>query len=245
MPDHKDTRPTPPSGIPSASLLIEATPSRNSVKRPTQESRADVPEPMSEAQEILVKLDGLKTDLTLQIGDLAARHEHRLESIEKKQDAFEKETAKRFHDATDLISKVAGAATNAADVALKAQRTASETQSQAQAMIESALRMQSVGLAAMVDTAVKNSFEPIAAQVQKLAEHDEAQSKDISKSNEALGAVVNELGIEDKVELGREVHPGEKRPQRTLRKIDRRITLVSVLGSVAIILECLVKIFHL
>lgn len=254
MPDPKDNRPTPPSGLPAASLLLEAVPSGPSIRRDTQESRSeDISIPKSEATlAILASIDGLRTDVTNRQDRFEGRIEkrvddvgYRVEEVERLVGALDHRVEEQHLEHMKSFAEVARAAASAANLALEAKQQASEATANVQSMIESALAIHGQGLAGMVDAAVTRAVEPIAEQVQKLTDLDETRSKDINKTNEALGAVVNELGIEDKAELGREVHPGDPKPRRTLRRIDRRLTLVSVLGSIAIIFECLVKILHL
>jgi chromosome segregation ATPase len=67
---------------------------------------------------------------------------------------------------------------------------------------------------------------------------------EVAKTNEGVGAIVNELGLEDRVALGREVKPGEPQPQRALQRLDdraKRSTIVQALIAIGIILELLAR----
>ena len=63
----------------------------------------------------------------------------------------------------------------------------------------------------------------------------------IARTNEAVGAIVEELGIEDRVELGRQLKPGEAPPVPTLTKLDQR-TKSNIWIQVAITLSVIAQI---
>jgi hypothetical protein len=118
----------------------------------------------------------------------------------------------------------AKAASAAAEIAAVALAKANSSQDENAKMVQSAMAIQK----GAIETAVREAVQPIL--------------KDVERQNEALGAVVDELGIEDRVELGRKMKPGEKPPERALQKIERRAkssTLVQLVISIAIIVQAI------
>lgn len=70
-------------------------------------------------------------------------------------------------------------------------------------------------------------------------------SKNDAKQSEALGAIVEELGIQDRVELGPTPKPGEKKPKPVLEKLDRRArssTIVQVIIALGVIASLLKEV---
>lgn len=121
----------------------------------------------------------------------------------------------------DAQISTARAASSAAEMAAQALARSNTAQDDNRKMVEGAMAIQRGAIASAVAEAVK----PMKA--------------DIDRQNEALGAVVNELGLEGQVALGREVKPGEPAPRRPLVTLEQRaknsqlVQLVIAIGTIA------------
>jgi len=157
----------------------------------------------------------------------------RIDKLEKRLEDVDRRQTAQHLEQTKSLAAVAQAAATAANLALEAKQKAVETEASVQLMVESALKIHSKGLAVMVDASVQRALKPIANQV--------------VNTNEALGAIVDELGIEGQVQLGRDVKPGEKPPEPALQKMEKRAKhnqLVQAVIATGVIVEALVRIFH-
>ncbi|HVJ94877.1 MAG TPA: hypothetical protein VM580_34075 [Labilithrix sp.] len=215
MPDH-DTKPTPPSGMPAA---VAAT----SVAKPSVDT-AEIAAPKSEATiVILAALDGLRGEVSSRFERLettTAAHGEALKTLANQVS----EHTKNIADQSSALTSVAKSAAVAAELSAQALSKVNTAQDEAKKMVESAMAIQK----GAIESAVRVAVQPIL--------------DDVERQNEALGAVVNELGIEDRVELGRKVVPGEKTPETALKKIDKRAkhsTLVQLVIAVGVIVNAL------
>lgn len=173
---------------------------------------------------------------------LERTHTERFERLESNARHLTTEVAahgKQLYALGEASVSTARAAAAAAEISAQALAKAGSVQDDARKMIESAMAIQKGSISHEVEAAVK----PIAAKVDMLETASE-------QCNEALGAVVEQLGVEDKVSLGREVKPGEAPPQPTLQKIERRarsstiVQAVIALGMIADVLSRIVWPHH-
>lgn len=200
-----DTHPTPALGMAAVTATSEAKPSdpgeasKPLSSDPTEKLLAAIEEVRDEAREREQRTD-----------DRIARVERQLVEVTIKTDG----NTKLIGEQAEAITRVASAAAKAADMALDAKQQVARAPDETTKLVESALRIHGASIAFTVDAAVKTAVSPIREDVDSLKTDGEKQS-------EAVGAIINELGLEDRVELGREVKPGEKKPTRTLQKMAR------------------------
>jgi len=216
-----DARATPMSGMPAAGLLEESKPS--------------TPKSDGHRAEVIGRVEKVETRL--------GRVEERVKGIETQVDDMDRRFSRNAAEQADALTKVASAAAKAADIALQAKQDAHSADANARTIVESGLRIHSAAIAVTVDQAVHNAMKPLADEVSKLKDVDKERSEAHRETNEAVGAIVEEFGIEDRVKLGRNVKPGDPKPQRMLAKLDRRAkssTIVQVflaLGVIASVIE--------
>lgn len=88
--------------------------------------------------------------------------------------------------------------------------------------------------------------EAIKAHMDRLEKSLRDSDTTTAQISEAVGAVVNELGIEDKVSLGRKLGPGEKADPK-LEKLDKRsgVTLVAnVIIAIGMVAQLIQHLLH-
>lgn len=232
----EDPRPTPPSGMPAASLLDA---SRPSLGRP-----GDISAPKSERTiAILAAISDLSAEGRAHREETRARFGNLETSVRKLNDRVdehsqnEQRTRSALAEQAESLSRVAGAAAKACDLALEAKKEASEASANTKTVVESALRIHGSSIAVIVDNAVKQAVEPIKADVVNIKETGEERALAQKETNEAVGAIVNELGLEDRVALGRDVKPGEPRPIPTLPKMSRETKVAALAGVFVVVVE--------
>jgi ABC-type transporter Mla subunit MlaD len=216
-----NTRPTPPSGIPAAV-------SAGSTAQPSVE---EITAPKSEAtMVILAALDGVRTEFVGRMERLettTAAHGDALKTLADQVNA----NTKNISEQATAITNVAKSAAVAAELSAQALAKVSTAQDDARKMVESAMAIQKGSIA----LAVTEAIQPVLNDVESLKASN-------GPLNEALGEIVNELGIEDRVALGREVKPGEKKPERTLRTLNKQTKIVQVLVAAGMIAEAVIQI---
>jgi hypothetical protein len=241
----QDTKPTPASGMPAA---VAAT----SLAKPSVEGDSDSDEIRAPRSELSGDLTARVLSTIEQVRDegrerdkrIEARFAHlegRLDEVVGKTDA----NTKNIGEQAGALTRVASAAAKAADLALEAKQAVAKAPDDTTKLVESAIRIHSLAIAQTVDAAVKSAVEPLASKVATIEQREEDRDKMHERTNQALGAVVDELGIEDKVELGREVKPGEEPPQPALKKLEKRAksnTLVQFVIAVGVIVNALYQL---
>lgn len=176
---------------------------------PTLESKSDAG---TDTAVILEAIGALRRDVDAQIGTLRAE----LRDTDKR-------LTNQIGEQASALTQVAKAAATAANMALEAKQTAGNATNEMQAMIEGALRIHDGSIAATIDASVKRAMEPI-------REENEAAKAERAKGNEALGKLVETFGVEDQVQLGRNVKPGEPKPTPMIPKMSRE-TKAAAVGS--------------
>ena len=242
----QDTRPTPVSGMPA---VVAANPD-------AQPNGDEIAAPRStNASAILEALDGIRAEVQQTRDEARERdkaHEARFTRLESQIADVAGKTdgnTKLIGEQAEAITRVASAAAKAADLALEAKQATSRAPAEMQQLVESALRIHgaaaAASIAATVDESVQRAIQPLAQKVGQIEQREEERDKQIALSNEALGAVVDELGIEDRVELGRKAVPGEKKQERALKKLDTRAkhsTVVQFVIAVGVIVNALYQL---
>lgn len=153
-----------------------------------------------------------------QVGSLRTDMDDQIGSLRRELRDTDQRLTGQIGEQAGALTQVAKAAATAANMALEAKQTANESQGHARSMIESAIRIHNSSISSTVDAAVK---------------------KAVGKTNEAIGAIVDELGIEDRVELGRLVKPGEPKPVRTLTKVSRESKAAALGGALAFVITAI------
>lgn len=213
-----DPKPTPVSGMPAA---VAATSAAQPSKR-TEEIRA----PKSEASEILAAVHELRDEVTKRFERLETTQGSHGDTLRTLTNQVAENT-KHITELTSAQVSVAKSAAVAADLSAQALAKANTSQDDARKMVESAMTIQKGAIASAVTEAVR----PIQG--------------DVDKTTEAVSAIVNELGIEDRVQLGREVKPGEKTPTTALKKLESRSKnsqAVQVIVAIGVIVNALYQL---
>lgn len=181
----------------------------------------DAQAPKGEAtRAILAAIDRLRADVDTRLERVEQKvgsHDETLRTITNQVSDNTKQIAQQ----AEAITSVSKAAAIAAEISAQALARVNTAQDDARKMIESAMSIQTGAIAG----AVRQAVEPIEEKARR--------------QNEAIGAVIDELGLEDRVELGRKMKPGEAPPERALQQIDKRtkqariVQLVLALGMIA------------
>ncbi len=175
----------------------------------------------SEAPEILAAVQSLRDDVSGRLTQI----ENQLEIQGKALFTLGTEVGQHRSQIAELASaqvSSAKAAAAAADIAAHALKTAHSSQDETTKMVQSAMEIQKGAIESAVQNAVDTSTKPL---------------------SEAVGEIINELGVEDRVTLGRDVKPNEKRQKPTLQKLDARaarssiVQIIIALGFIASLLE--------
>lgn len=230
-----DPKPTPPSGMPTASLLDRATPHGDEISA----SKSDA------TVAILAAIEGLRKETQATVGALRDDVDRRFEALEREARDESAQTARRFAEQADAITSIAKACATAANMALEAKRETGEIKEDSRRMIESAFQIHRSSIVTVVESSVKSAISPIAGAVEELAKREEAASSERAKTNEAVGAIVNEIGLEDQVQLGSDVRPNDPAPKRLLKTTARDSKAAaygSALAFVVIVIEIAVKL---
>lgn len=200
-----DNKPTPLSGMPAA---VAAT----SAAKPSVEG--EISAPKSEGTlVILAALDNVRTEFSARL-DRVENEQAKLGGTVKTLINQVAQHDKNIAEQASAITSIAKSAAVAAELSAQALSKVSTAQDEARKMVESAMVIQK----GAIEAAVAQAVDPI--------------MKDVVRTTEAIGAVVNELGIEDRVQLGRNVPPGEKTPTTALKKLDTRAKHSSVVQFV-------------
>lgn len=244
-----DNRPTPASGIPAA----RATEPDAQPSEPSSEIN------MPAAQKVLNALEAIRDEARereKRSDEREKRNDERFERIESAivviQAGLEdvrdetKQNTKNLGEQADALTRVASAAAKAADIGLQAKQVAGEASAQATQIVESAIRIHGASISVTVNDAVKNAVEPLKKDIEDIRTRDTEREKMMKQSNEAVGAIVDELGLADRVELGRDVRPGDKKSEPALQKIEKRAkhsTLVQLIVAIGVIVELILKLW--
>lgn len=158
------------------------------------------------------------------------KNEQRLDSLEKNTerrfDGLERELAQHKVEEAEARTRTASAAAKACETSYEALRQASTAKADVQSIVESALRIYGSSIGSIVDGAVKKAIEPVTGKVDEL----ETGQTDC---NEALGEIVKELGLQDRVKLGPVVNPDDKPPVRLLPSVNQNTKIAAVGGGLA------------
>lgn len=233
-----ELKPTPASGMPAAVAMKSHAPP------PVDDEEIRAPKSV-EASAILTALGEMRAEIQETRRESNARFTHLENRVADIAGKTEHNT-KLIGEQAEALTRVASAAAKAADLALEAKQQVAKSPDETTKLVESAIRIHSSAIAATVDAAVQKAVQPLSAKVGALEVQDVQRESMLKQSNEALGAVVDELGLEDRVELGRTVPPGEKPPERALKKIERRAknsTLVQLVIAIGIIVSALLQQF--
>jgi hypothetical protein len=121
--------------------------------------------------------------------DKAAADEARFSHIEAELDnviARDRARDTQFATFADSLNKCASAAANAADIGLKAQRSANEVRDEATKIVHSALQIHNASIASSVEIAVKAAVAPLARQVGEHAAAFKRQDGELAVQTELL-----------------------------------------------------------
>ena len=193
----------------------ESMPAQSVALDPAEKLLAAIEEVRDEARERDKRVEARFSHLESQLADVVSKTDG---------------NTKLIGEQAEAITRVASAAAKAADLGLEAKQQAARAPDDTSKMIESAMRIHRSSIADTVDIAVREAVQPI--------------SEKVDTQNEAVGAIVDELGLEDRVELGREVKPGEKPPVRTLKKMARENktgTAAALLTFLAVVVKLAIE----
>ncbi len=206
-----------------------------SEKQEIAEIASDVASTKSEASAILAAVQELRSDFAVRFEQLEAKTDAQGKVLE----TLTAEVAVHHSQIAELAAaqvRTASASSAAAELAAQALAKINTVHDDTRKMVESAMTIQKGAIA----NAVKEAVQPVSDDVDLLKKSTTAQ-------NEALGEMVNQLGIEDRVSLGREVKPGEKRPEPAFEKLEKRArksTLLQALVAAGVIAEAIARILH-
>lgn len=213
--DNVHTHPTPPSGTPVQRPTTFST-------RPTIKQE-EISAPRSSDSAILQTLYRIEDKFDRKFEEQTATNQELRSAYRTIANEVSELKAGHTEMHKALVDTSAAAAT-AAKMALDALKINSSAQDETQKMVESAMRIQKGAISAEV----KSALGPIEVELESLKTAGAERTVEVKKIVdtqasivEAQSAIVNELGIEDQVKLGRTVGPNEKLPPPTLRRMDR------------------------
>lgn len=223
MPDEvkmsiRDDHPTPATGIdaviPTESKSPPPDESTTTLLRAIEEVRDEARDRDKRTDARLEKLEGKASAQATTLSHLGSE--------------VSKLASQHAELATAQVS-VAKAAGIASELAAQAMSRVSTSQDDTRKMVESAMIIQKGVISAEMAQAVS----PIAKAVDDLTKRDASAKTERAKTNEAMGAVLDELGIGDLAELGQNTKPGEKPPERSLKQTSKRSWLAALSGTLA------------
>jgi uncharacterized coiled-coil protein SlyX len=216
-------KPTPPSGMPAAVITTSPKPLDDEISAPKSEATAV----------ILAALGDVRTEFVMRFERLETTTAAHGKTLVTLSDQVTQNT-KNIADQATALTSVAESAAIAAKISAQALSRVGTVQDDTQKMVESAMAIQKGAIA----TAVKDAVKPLEKQA-------EQREKKLEQSNEALGVVVEQLGVSDRVSLGANSKPGEKQPEPTLEKMEKRAkqsTIVQAIIALGVIAEVLSRV---
>lgn len=224
-----ETKPTPASGMPAAMAATSAA----------KPSLDEISAPRSETGTILLAIAELRTEFigrfehlektTADLKNSTAQHAHALGTLTNQV----AEHTKNIADQASAITSIAKSAATAAELSAQALKGVNTAKDDTRKMVESAMAIQK----GAIESTVREVVKPILDDVDGLKTSG-------AKQTEAVSAIVNELGIEDRVELGRDVKPGEKITP-AFEKLEKRAkssTIVQAIIAIGIVAELLSRV---